>query len=101
MGLGGGLLILFILTAVLGYELKTAVGTSVFIMTFTALIGALAHFLSGDIQTYIFPMLLCILFTLLWSLISSVVANRLSIRVAHRITGAVLSLLGIVRFLFG
>ena len=29
-----------ILTSVLGYELKTAVGTSVFIMAFTALTGA-------------------------------------------------------------
>ena len=33
-----------ILTSVLGYELKTAVGTSVFIMTFTAFTGAASHF---------------------------------------------------------
>ena len=31
---------LLILTSVLGYELKTAVGTSVFIMSFTAFTGA-------------------------------------------------------------
>ena len=37
MGAGGGMMMLLILTSVLGYELKTAVGTSVFIMTFTAL----------------------------------------------------------------
>ncbi len=36
------MMMLLILTTVLGYELKTAVGTSVFIMTFTALTGA--HF---------------------------------------------------------
>ena len=29
------------------YELKTAVGTSVFIMTFTALTGAVSHFMIG------------------------------------------------------
>lgn len=37
VGAGGGMMMLLILTSVLGYELKTAVGTSVFIMTFTAL----------------------------------------------------------------
>ena len=34
VGAGGGMMMLLILTSVLGYELKTAVGTSVFIMTF-------------------------------------------------------------------
>ena len=36
------MMMLLILTTVLGYELKTAVGTSVFIMTFTALTGAIS-----------------------------------------------------------
>ena len=44
IGAGGGMMMLLILTSVLGYELKTAVGTSVFIMTFTALKGAASHF---------------------------------------------------------
>ena len=35
IGAGGGMMMLLILTSVLGYELKTAVGTSVFIMAFT------------------------------------------------------------------
>ncbi len=39
---GGGMMMLLILTSVLGYELKTAVGTSVFIMTFTALTGSVS-----------------------------------------------------------
>ena len=43
VGAGGGMMMLLILTSVLGYELKTAVGTSVFIMTFTALTGAVSH----------------------------------------------------------
>ena len=41
------MMMLLILTSVLGYELKTAVGTSVFIMTFTALTGAASHFAIG------------------------------------------------------
>ena len=44
IGAGGGMMMLLILTSVLGYELKTAVGTSVFIMTFTAFTGAVSHF---------------------------------------------------------
>ena len=44
----------------LGYELKTAVGTSVFIMTFTALTGAVSHFTIGgapDWTVFIFCVL--------------------------------------------
>ena len=44
IGAGGGMMMLLILTSVLGYELKTAVGTSVFIMSFTAFTGAISHF---------------------------------------------------------
>ena len=44
IGAGGGMMMLLILTSVLGYELKTAVGTSVFIMTFTALTGSVSHY---------------------------------------------------------
>ena len=47
VGAGGGMMMLLLLTTVLGYELKTAVGTSVFIMTFTALTGAVSHFAIG------------------------------------------------------
>lgn len=35
IGAGGGMMMLLILTSVLGYELKAAVGTSVFIMAFS------------------------------------------------------------------
>ena len=47
IGAGGGMMMLLILTSVLGYELKTAVGTSVFIMAFTAFTGAVSHFAIG------------------------------------------------------
>ena len=66
VGAGGGMMMLLILTSVLGYELKTAVGTSVFIMAFTALTGAVSHFAIGgmpDVLTWA----LCIVFTLVWA----------------------------------
>lgn len=47
VGAGGGMMMLLLLTGLLGYELKTAVGTSVFIMAFTAFTGAVSHFAIG------------------------------------------------------
>lgn len=48
-GAGGGMMMLLILTSVMHYELKTAVGTSVFIMSFTAFTGAASHMVIGGI----------------------------------------------------
>ncbi|MCM1988204.1 sulfite exporter TauE/SafE family protein [Oceanirhabdus seepicola] len=45
VGAGGGIMILFILTFILGYDMKTAVGTSVLIMACTALSGSIGHFI--------------------------------------------------------
>ena len=53
VGAGGGMMMLLLLTTVLGYELKTAVGTSVFIMTFTALTGAVSHFAIGGAPDWV------------------------------------------------
>ncbi|MCD7709325.1 MAG: sulfite exporter TauE/SafE family protein, partial [Clostridiales bacterium] len=78
MGVGGGMMMLFILTIVLGYELKTAVGTSVFIMAFTAFTGAASHFYFGEIESYIPELVLCCVFTLTFALISSYFANMMS-----------------------
>lgn len=63
VGAGGGMLMLLVLVSVLGYELKTAVGTSVFIMAFTALTGACSHFVLVMVYSY-FIFVLCIVFTL-------------------------------------
>ena len=82
-------------TSVLGYELKTAVGTSVFIMTFTALTGAVSHFAIGGAPDWpVFA--LCVLFTLLWARIAAVFANKADAKTLNRATGIVLVVLGIV-----
>ena len=94
VGAGGGMMMLLILTSILGYELKTAVGTSVFIMTFTAFTGAVSHFAIGgmpDIQCLIF----CVVSTLLWARIAAKFANKASAVVLNRSTGIVLTVLGI------
>ncbi len=93
VGAGGGMMMLLILTSVLGYELKTAVGTSVFIMTFTALTGAISHFtIGGAPDPVIFT--LCVLSTLIWARIAARIANRVNALVLSRATGIVLVLLG-------
>lgn len=95
VGLGGGLMMLFVLNVILGYELKTAVGTSVFIMTFTAFIGAVSHFVFGNVTGYMVPLLICMAVTFLCSAASSFVANKISAKRAHRITGIILLILGV------
>ncbi len=99
VGAGGGMMMLLILTSVLGYELKTAVGTSVFIMTFTALTGAISHFAIGglpDVTTWI----LCVVFTLLWARIAAVFANKATPKTLNRVTGVILVVLGVVVMAF-
>lgn len=99
VGAGGGMMMLLILTSVLGYELKTAVGTSVFIMTFTALTGAVSHFAIGGAPD-ITILILCVLFTFIWARIAAVFANKAEPKTLNRATGAVLVILGLSIFIF-
>jgi len=95
IGAGGGMMMLLLLTSVLGYELKTAVGTSVFIMTFTALTGAVSHFMIGGAPVW-YIWALCVVFTLVWARIAAVFANKAQPRTLNRATGVVLVVLGAV-----
>ena len=95
VGAGGGMMMLLILTTVLGYELKTAVGTSVFIMAFTALTGAVSHFVIGGIPD-ISILVFCVLSRLLWARIAAKFANKAEPKTLNRATGAVLTILGII-----
>lgn len=100
VGAGGGMMMmLLILISVLGYELKTAVGTSVFIMTFTALTGAVSHFAIGGMPD-LTVLVLCVVFTLLWARIAAKFANKASAKTLNRATGIVLVILGLAIFLF-
>ena len=93
IGAGGGMMLLLILTSVLGYELKTAVGTSVFIMTFTALTGAVSHMVIGGFPD-LFALVICIVSTLIGAQVSSRFANRSTPKKLNQITGVVLVALG-------
>ena len=94
VGAGGGMMMLLILTSVLGYELKTAVGTSVFIMAFTAFTGAMSHFAIGGAPDMLI-LILCVLFTLLWARVAARFANKASAITLNLATGVILTVLGV------
>ena len=95
VGAGGGMMMLLLLTSLLGYELKTAVGTSVFIMAFTAFTGAASHFAIGGMPD-VWCLLFCVASTLLWARIAAKFANKASAATLNRATGVVLAVLGVV-----
>lgn len=96
VGAGGGMMMLLVLVSVLGYELKTAVGTSVFIMTFTALTGAMSHFAIGDGVTDYSILVLCIIFTLIGAMLTAKFANKASAKVMNRTLGFGLAAMSII-----
>ena len=96
VGSGGGMMMLVVFTAFLGMELKAAVGTSTFIMTFTALIASVSHILIHPaILLERWPvLLLCMVVATAASLVSARFANRVDDRTVGRVTGVVLTVLG-------
>lgn len=96
VGTGGGMMMLIVFTVFLGMELKTAVGTSTFIMTFTALIASVSHILihPAIVLEKWNVMLLCIVVATVASLVSARFANRVENRTIGLVTGVVLTTLG-------
>ncbi|MCR5230931.1 MAG: TSUP family transporter [Solobacterium sp.] len=96
VGTGGGMMMLVVFTVFLGMDLKTAVGTSTFIMAFTALIASVSHiFIHPAILLEKWDvMLLCIVTATASSLLSARFANRVRSHTVGLLTGLVLTLLG-------
>ena len=88
-GAGGGLMLLFVLSVLLGNEFKRSVGTSVCIMTFTALIGATSHFLMRGVPD-LGLLATCAVTTLVAAQAAALVANRIPPMWLKRITGVVM-----------
>ena len=94
-GAGGGMMLLLVLTSFLGYPMHLAVGTSVFIMAFTALTGGISHFMIGGFPD-ILCLALCVIFTLLWARIASKIANKSNAKTLNRVVGIVMIATSIV-----
>ena len=95
VGAGGGMMLLLVLTSFLGYPMHLAVGTSVFIMAFTALTGGISHFVIGGMPDII-CLVLCVVFTLLWARIASKIANKANAKTLNRVVGIVMIVTSIV-----
>lgn len=97
-GSGGGMMMLIVFTAMLGYDRRTAVGTSTFIMTFTALIASVSHILIEPailLECWEY-LLVSIITATVCSMVSARFANRVRPRVVGLTTGWVLLVLGLV-----
>ena len=96
VGSGGGMMMLVVFTAFLGMELKSAVGTSTFIMTFTALIASVSHIvIHPAIVLERWPVLIyCIIAATVTSLFSARFANRVNNRTVGLVTGVILTAMG-------
>lgn len=99
VGAGGGMMLLFVLTTFLGYEIHMAVGTSVFIMAFTAFIGGASHFYIAGIPD-VLSLVLCVIFTLIFARIAAIIANRAPEKVLSRIAGAIMVITSVVILVF-
>ena len=96
VGSGGGMMMLIVFTAFLKMDHKTAVGTSTFIMTATALIASVSHIIiePAIVLERWNVLVLCIVCATAASLISAQFANRVSNRTVGLVTGVVLTVLG-------
>ncbi|MGN0324908.1 MAG: sulfite exporter TauE/SafE family protein [Lachnospiraceae bacterium] len=95
IGAGGGMMMLFVLTTFLGYQMHMAVGTSVFMMAFTALTGGISHFAIGGIPDPV-CMISCVIFTLIWAQIAARIANKSDAKTLNRVVGIVMIITSIV-----
>ena len=93
VGAGGGMMMLLVLTSFLGYELKTAVGTSVFIMAFTAFTGAASHFAIGGMPDPL-CLVFCVVSTFVFARVAAKLANKANPKTLNRATGVILTILG-------
>lgn len=93
VGAGGGMMLLFVLTTFLCYELHVAVGTSVFVMTFIALTGSVSHFAVKGVYD-VTCLVLCVVFTFIWARIAAKIANKAPAKILNIVVGVVMIVTG-------
>ena len=89
IGAGGGMMLLLVLSSFLGYEMHMAVGTSVFIMMFTAFTGSVSHMMIGGMPDVV-CLIACIIFTFLWARVAARIANRVDAITLSRVAGCIM-----------
>ncbi|GAB6137526.1 sulfite exporter TauE/SafE family protein [Halanaerobaculum tunisiense] len=94
-GAGGGMMILMVLTFIYGFSIHVAVGTSVLIMTFNALLGSISHFIVNQHIPY-FEVLVSGFGGLIGAVMAAVYANTISEKNLSKIVGGIFVILGII-----
>ena len=97
-GTGGGLMLLFVMNIVLGIDFKKSVGSSVTIMSLTALIGAVSHFFLHGIPE-IRLLVICVIFTFAGAAVAARIANRIDKTILKRLTGGLMTVAGVIMFI--
>jgi len=99
-GTGGGMMMLFVLHSVMGLDFKKAVGTSVYMMSFTALIGAVAHFLiNGFSAGLVLPFAVCVVSTFVFAYVGARIANKIKTHTLTILTSIILTFSGLLMLL--
>lgn len=85
-------------TLLLGMSRKKAIGTSTFIMTFTALIASISHVIIDPsiILDKWKVIIVCVVVTTISSIVAAKFANKFEDKIVSITTGTVLTLLGIM-----
>lgn len=91
-GSGGGLSLLAVLTMVYKYDFKKAVGTSVFIMTFTALVASTTHIIIMDTEWL--PLIITAVFAFIGANLASSYANKINLKILNYTIGIFLVIYG-------
>ena len=96
VGTGGGMMMFIVFTAFLGYASRKAVGTATFIMTGTALIASVAHYLIDAtlLVEHLDMVVACVAVATASSLLSAQFANRVEGKLVGYMTGIILTVLG-------
>lgn len=79
-GIGGGIIHVPLMVEFLGFPVAVAVATSQFILSFTAVIGAVAHFMQGHLNLGI----------AVPAALGALVGAQLGVRIARRVQGGVI-----------
>jgi len=93
LGIGGGVLLVPIMTLAMDMAIHTAVATSMFTMIFTSISGVAQHYMLGNIRfEYVLPIALG---TIIGAQLGAYTSKRLSNKNLHRIFGLMLIVVSI------
>jgi len=96
-GAGGGIMILLALILILDYKTHEAIGTSVFLMIFIALLGGIGHYIN---LPFSIPLLaIGSIGGIFGALVSAKFANLLNEKTLNKLVGSVIIILGILLIL--